>query len=185
MLGCTRLPKNIQLEYNSEEARIINKQTLTNKAWFGRAIAATGILSTVTIVILFNIFIMFPLWFSFLLFLIFFALFYYLLEPYIEAMYLYTKRPQKIDEGVFIGKGKFIQIKDKNSYLIASPTAKCIAPHCPGKITVVHAPPKEVPRLNKKYVGICTHTGKDHSYYIDYNLVATPERFDWSLPRKE
>ena len=185
------LPKNIRLEYNPEEAKTISKQVVKRKAWLGYWIIAIGVLVTIVGLLVFNFLIMFPQWLSLLLLSIFSVLFYYLLNPYIEAIKLYNKRPRnnkrprKTDEAVFIGKGKFMQIKDRKDYLIYYPTAKCTVPHCPGRITVVDAPPKEIPRLNKKYVGVCTCAGTDHSYFIDYNLLATLERFDWSQPKKQ
>ena len=83
----------------------------------------------------------------------------------------------------YMGKQKFIEKIDNDTYSIFKLTAPCIHRGCDeGKIVVVDAPPKEVPNLEKPYVGICSLCGRDHSYRIDHNFIATQERFDWSEP---
>ena len=94
-------------------------------------------------------------------------------------MYLYSKKPKKLEEAIFVGKGRLMEINDSNNFITYTPTAKCIYPNCHknhgGMINIVNAPQKEISRLGKIYIGICSVAGKDHSYHIDNILVATDE----------
>ncbi|WP_309729655.1 SEFIR domain-containing protein [Chamaesiphon sp. OTE_75_metabat_556] len=47
------------------------------------------------------------------------------------------------------------------------------------KIVLVKAPPREVSKLSKNFIGICNKGCIDHSYCIDDIRVATKATFDW------
>ena len=177
--------KCVQLEYDLKRAQIINMQRLSKKAWRGYWIRTIEILMCIFGVIALFKFAFLSSWYLLILTPIVLAIGYFLLKPYLEAMHLHSNRPLDKEKAIFIGRGRFMKIKDKNNFLVYSPTAKCIYPYCTeGKIIVVDAPVKEISRSGKKYVGICTEGKKDHSYHIDRIGVATPERFDWSRPEK-
>lgn len=101
------------------------------------------------------------------------------LNPYSDKIRLYNKKPQTVGKFVYVGKGRVIEIYNNTHFIVYRPTAKCIYPHCYGKIILVNAPPREVLQTGKQCVGICSVGEKDHSYRIDNILVATPERFNW------
>jgi len=173
--------EHIQLGADLDNAQRVSKRKLRKQAWSGYLICAFGI-------ILFAIFIIFNFsnprntvsqWY--LIILIPSAIvFAHFLSPYLDVMSLFYNRPKKLDETIFVGKGRLMKIKNNTHFLIYNPTAKCIYPNCSeGKIIIAYAPEREVSRLSKKYVGVCSIAGKDHSYYIDNIGVATPERFDW------
>ena len=64
-------------------------------------------------------------------------------------------------------------------------SAACIYPHCKGKIILTAAPSKERALKTRSYVGICSACGRDHSYRIDSNGVATrAPNMDWREPEK-
>ena len=177
-----KIIKHIQLEADLDNAQKISKRKLRKQAWSGYLISAFGI-------ILFTIFIIFNFlnyggvllqWYLIIL-IPAILVFFYFLNPYLDVMHLFYNRPKKLDKAIFVGKGRLMTIKNDTHFLIYNPTAKCIYPGCSeGKIIIVYAPDKEVSRLGKKYVGVCSRAGRDHSYYIDNIGVATPERFDWS-----
>ena len=173
--------KHIQLEANLDNAQRVSKRKLRKQAWSGYLICALGI-------ILFAIFISFNFlntgsilsWWYLIVLIPAIIIFVYFLKPYLDAMSLFYNRPTKSDEAIFVGEGRLMEIKNNTHFLIYNPTAKCIYPNCSeGEIIIVYAPNREVSRLGKKYVGVCSIAGKDHSYYIDNIGVATPERFDW------
>lgn len=175
-------PRYVKLEADLEKARRISKRELKNKAWRGYVISTIGILLFLVITIS-PIFIMpsiaFSVWQIIILGLIV-ASFVYFLKPYFEEMYLYQKRPANIKEAIFIGRGRLMEDDNKGGYLIYNPTAPCIYPCCTeGKIIIADAPPREMLRLGKTFVGVCSSAGKDHSYRLDHIWVATPEQFDW------
>ena len=179
--------KCIQLKYDLERSRVINMQRLSREACRGYWIRTIAILMCIVgVIALFKFeFIFLSSWYLLILLTAVLAICYFLLKPYFEAMHLHSNRPLDRKKAIFIGRGRFMKIKDKNNFLVYSPTAKCIYPYCTeGKIIVVDAPVKEISRSGKKYVGICTEGKKDHSYHIDRIGVATPERFDWSRPEK-
>ena len=69
---------------------------------------------------------------------------------------------------------------DEGDCLIYSFTASCIYTCCHlGKIVITDASPREISRIGKKFVGICSAAGNDHSYLIDNIFVAKPDQFDW------
>lgn len=175
-------PQYIQLEANLEQSYRISRRKLKNRAWKGYFISAVGIILYLGLTIgllLIKPDIVFSTWHIIIL-VATMASFIYVLKPYLDDMSLYYKRPKKFHQAIFVGQGRFIEEKDEDSYLVYKPTAACIYPCCnEGKIVVTNAPPREVSRLGKTYVGICSIAGKDHSYRIDHIWVATPESFDW------
>ncbi len=78
----------------------------------------------------------------------------------------------------YIGGGEFAGRGDGNYYVISSLEAPCIYPHCNGRILVTGTPLREQGKY-RDFVGICSVADKDHSYKVDYNMVATPVKFDW------
>jgi hypothetical protein len=91
----------------------------------------------------------------------------------------------KTEMPAYVGNGSFIQDNGEGEYLIYSLTAPCIYPCCnKGKIVITNAPPKEISRIGKNFVGVCSVAGNDHSYRIDNIFVAKPDQFDWSAPKK-
>lgn len=164
-------PKYVQLEPDLEKAHSIRKNTLRDKAWWGYlGVFFVGLPLFVLAMISMRtwlFFIAIPViaisgWFSG------------------EAMHLYSKRPRRAEEASFVGQGKLMEDDGKGSYLIYPCTASCIYPCCEkGKIVINNAPPREVSRLGKTFVGVCSIAEKDHSYRLDHIWVATPEQFDW------
>jgi Putative DNA-binding domain len=185
--GTGALPHWVQLKVDSEGKRRISKQHLRNRAWRGYLLGFFGII--VVFLVWASLFFMLshPS-FGIALFLpaLLTAIFCYFLQPYFDEMELYYKKPRTLKENSFVGRGRFMSLDDnKNSYLIYKLTAPCIYPCCyEGKIVVTDAPPREIVRLGKTFVGVCSVCGKDHSYRIDFNLVATRDQFDWRAPSK-
>jgi hypothetical protein len=173
----------IQLEANLEQSYRISGQKLRKQALKGYSISIIGIffLYFGLYISLFLAMPNFLLWiWNIAILLVIPIFFWYFIRPYFDEMYLYYKKPKKVHQCVFIGQGRFMEKNDVDSYLVYNPTADCIYPCCnEGKIIVADAPPREVHKLGKKYVGICSKTGKDHSYRIDSILVATKDNFDW------
>jgi hypothetical protein len=175
--------ESIQLDKNLAQSYRISKRKLESQAWKGCFISIFGIVLYVTLTIgLWRIKpdVVFSTWHIIILLAIMFS-FLYLARPYLEDMRLYYKRPKKSQQSIFIGQGRLMEKEDESSYLIYSPTAPCIYNCChEGKIVLADAPPREVPRLGKTCVGICSITGRDHSYTIDGILVATVRKdLDW------
>jgi hypothetical protein len=184
--GTRSLPHWVRLEVDSESKRRISKQCLRNREWRGYLLGFFGII----VIFLFwaSLFFM-PSFFvgiSLFILALLTAIFCYFLQPYVDEMKLYYKKPRTLKEDPFVGRGRFMSLDDnKNSYLIYKLTAPCIYPCCyEGKIVVTDAPPREVMLLGKTFVGVCSVCGKDHSYRIDANLVATRAQFDWRAPSK-
>lgn len=175
-------PRYIKLEADLEKARRISRKKIKNKAWRGYFIGISGTLLYLGVTIS-PLFIMsnigFSIWHIIVLGIIITS-FVYFIKPYFEEMYLYRKRPKNIKEAIFVGQGRLMEDDNKGGYLIYNPTAPCIYPCCnEGKIIIANAPPREVSRLGKTFVGVCSIAGKDHSYRLDRIWVATPEQFDW------
>jgi hypothetical protein len=109
------------------------------------------------------------------------------MKPYFEGgeMKFYYLILSKAEMPAYVGQGRFIhQDNGEGEYLIYSLTAPCIYPCCNmGKIVITDTPPKEISRLGKKFVGVCSVAGNDHSYHIDNIFVARPDQFDWSDPK--
>lgn len=91
----------------------------------------------------------------------------------------YLRKPKSKEQSKYIGNGKLIGINDKDNYLVAPVHGPCIYPHCKGIINLTATPPREVGRIAKEFVGICSLAERDHSYIVDYNLVATRASLDW------
>lgn len=181
-------PQHIQLEANLEQSYRISRRKLQKQAWKGYFISIIGILLFFGLIIvpLLTIPNVVSSAWHFIILIIIMTPFIYVLNPYLEKMHLYSKRPRKANEAIFVGQGRFMEKEDEDSYLVYNPTADCIYPCCnEGKIVVANAPLREVSRLGKTYVGICSLAGKDHSYRIDYIWVATPDSFDWRAPDKK
>jgi Putative DNA-binding domain len=178
-------PQYIRLEADLDKAHRISKYELESKAWRGYLIGIIGILICFGVVfslllLISNIF----LWICFIIALgaTFFS-FDYFLKHYSETMRLHIKRPRNTEEASFIGQGRLMKNDNEGGYLIYNPTAPCIYPCCnEGKIVISDAPPREVSRIGRTFIGVCSVAGKDHSYRLDYILVATPEQFDWRAP---
>jgi Putative DNA-binding domain len=168
-----KAPLYIKIEADLEKAHKISKQKLRNKALRGYLIGIIGLLIFCVLYFKGQEFISFFVLITFACFAI----------PCLEEMYLYWKRPRNINEANYIGNGRLMEDNREGSYLIYNPTAACIYPCCnEGKIVLSDAPPMEFSKTGKKYIGVCTIARKDHSYRIDYNRVATPAQFDWSVP---
>jgi hypothetical protein len=166
-------PKYVQLEPDLENARSITKKNLRNKAlwgYFGTFLIGFPLLLLAITSLTWVFFLAIPTiaifcWFNG------------------EAMYLYSKRPRSSEEASFVGQGNLMEDDGKGSYLIYRRTASCIYPCCKkGKIVLTNAPPREVSRLCKTFVGVCSIAGTDHSYYVNRIWVATPDKFDWRSP---
>jgi len=99
----------------------------------------------------------------------------------IKAWGRYRHRPYVREEAVYLGDGQFIEIDDDGqSWWQYSHSAPCIYPHCSGFIKVVNAPPRERQLRQRIFVGVCNKWGKEHSYRLDGELVATPfADMDW------
>jgi hypothetical protein len=106
----------------------------------------------------------------------------------IKEINLYSKRPKSKNEVVFVGNGKLMEDDGIDEYSIYSRTAPCIYSNChekhEGMIVIVNAPQREVSRIRKSFVGICSIGGEDHSYSIDNIWNATKDEFDWRAPEK-
>jgi hypothetical protein len=194
--GTKSLPTWIQLEVDLENERRIPKQKLKKKAWRGYFISLiflVALLSTFVallgtsfgpIVLWYHITV--STWYLIALFSIF-PIFIYFIKPYIEGgeMKFYYLILSKAKMPAYVGQGSFIRENGEGDYLIYSFTAPCIYPCCNmGKIVIADAPPKEISRIGKKFVGVCSVAGNDHSYHIDNIFVAKPDQFDWSAPNK-
>lgn len=98
-----------------------------------------------------------------------------------DSFWIYKNRPKHSNVSNFIGKNRIIQEDENRMYwLIYSRSADCIYSHCDGKIIVDWAPEREKKMRDRPYVGICSKCGREHSYRLDYNWVATkaPD-MDW------
>ena len=171
-----------QLVRNKSEATVISKRILRKKAWRGYAIGT--IFSAAVIYSLLKFFTL-----STLHLLIFFLVFGIPASiygyRYGDTMFLYHRRPRELGVANYVGRGRLMEDDGDGSYFLYLPTADCIYPYCnEGKIVIESAPLREISRLGKSYVGICSVAGKDHSYHLDNILVATPERFDWRPLRR-
>lgn len=153
---------------------------LKNKAQIGYFIIITYLLLIGVAII--PLFMMtdtaFSTWNIVILFFIIFS-FPYFLKPYLDEMRMYKNRHISNSEAVYVGQGRFMKSNHEAGYLIYNRTTPCIYPCCEGKIVIVDAPPREILRLGKKFVGICSIAGKDHSYRIDHIGVAFSEQLDW------
>lgn len=163
-------PRYVQLEPDLEKAHSVRKNNLRNKAWWGYFGVLIGSL-------LFVLAAMTSMtWVFFIAIPVIFISFW----SNGAEMNLYSKRPRRAEEASFVGQGKLMEDNGKGSYLIYPCTASCIYPCCEkGKIVITNAPPREVSRLGKTFVGVCSIAKKDHSYRLDHIWVATPEQFDW------
>ena len=177
--------KSIRLEPTSK--KVLHKKKLKNKVLKGLTI---GIIGLIIYIIFFKLIIhisilniALPVIKIFLL-IILFLVYMYFLFPYIDKLNIYTIifvcKHNLENEAIFIGKGRFIEDRNQNYFLVYKLKAKCIYPYCKGEIIAVDAPHKEIKKTGKKYVGICSLAGKDHSYFIDHIGVATKKNIDWS-----
>jgi hypothetical protein len=96
-----------------------------------------------------------------------------------RSWYIYRNLPRKKDSACFVGNNQVVEADNDGMVYLYSRHAKCIYPNCDGSIILAHAPPREVGRLGKTFVGICSICGKDHSYELDYIWNAYPQKFDW------
>ena len=103
----------------------------------------------------------------------------------LRNLYILVKAHQHKGNAAFIGKHEVCEEDSSNGNIhIYKVSGNCIYPDCTGKVILEHTPPRELKRLSNSYVGICSVCGKDHSYKVDFNLVATPEKFDWRPKEK-
>lgn len=178
----------VKLKPDSDNISRIKKSELRNKAWKGYFIISISTITYFAIVI-YDILvssIIFLTGYHLIGLILMVGCFVYFFKSYLEAAYLYFKRPKNTTKAIFIGNGRFMEDDSKENYAIYKPTARCIYPCCnQGKIIVTAAPPREISRIGKDFIGLCSVGGKDHSYRLDDLLVATPEYFDWrSLQQK-
>jgi len=100
----------------------------------------------------------------------------------------YHRRPATEGGSVYLGDGQFME-KDGGDeswwqYTLAAPCIYSCPGHvCPGYIRVVNAPAREKQRRLRAYVGVCSEWGREHSYRIDGEHIATccPD-MDWREP---
>jgi Putative DNA-binding domain len=182
--------QDIVLEVDLESIEKIPKRDLQNKAWRGRYISAIGvtICIPITLVIYLNgNNIALQIIGALALVTVAYYFFFHFPRPYFREMNLYSNRPRGKDKVMFIGDGKLME-DDGTEYLIYTRTAPCIKSNCHekygGRIAIVDAPPREVSRIRKSFVGKCSVGGEDHSYFIDNIWNATPAKFDWRTPEK-
>ena len=98
----------------------------------------------------------------------------------LRDFYILLNIPKNNQQSRYIGKNQIIQSNSESTtVLMYCRTAPCIYPRCNGKIILVDAPEREKERISKTFVGICNVCGKDHSYVIDYNWIASPAQLDW------
>lgn len=97
----------------------------------------------------------------------------------------YLHRPRNKNEARFAGQGEIIQFKDEDNYLAGKMIAPCQHQMCSGFIHLTNTPPREAGRLQMNFVGICSISGRDHSYIVSAEWAATPAQFDWRPLDKE
>jgi hypothetical protein len=85
----------------------------------------------------------------------------------------------KVNEGKYIEPDKFLTVNEEGDYLTYCYTAPCLYPRCMGRIVVKKLPPREYERCGAGFAALCTVADQAHSYFVDYNLVATPKDLDW------
>jgi hypothetical protein len=179
-------PPDTMLNLDLESIEKMSKHYLFRKAWRGYFIRTIGIIICTLIVI--GIYLngnqfIWQAFFFIVLIITFYYFFIVLLGPYSKEINLYSKRPEDKYKVEFVGNGKLMEDDGTDEYSIYSRTAPCIYPNCheqhEGMIVLVNAPQREVPRLRKSFVGICSIGDKDHSYAIDNIWNATKEKFDW------
>jgi len=103
-----------------------------------------------------------------------------------NAIRYFVKRPKNKNEYTYVGDGQVIGINNSHSYWVDMPKAKCIYNNCNGFIYLTATPPRELGKIAKCFVGICSVGERDHSYLVDHILNATPRVFDWRpLENKE
>lgn len=171
-----------KLESSSDSEKIISKNKLRNKALKGYILTLISIVTAC----MYLFFGHTSFWLVNMILSIVLAAFfaiatiYYGNEMFLYKTIFFNSKNLKDGQSIFVGNGRFIQNYDKKSFLIYQPSAKCIYPYCDGEIIVVDAPPKEILKTGKAYVGICSVAKKDHPYDIDYNRVAKKKDIDWS-----
>ena len=171
----------IKLDRNLEQAHTISKRQLIDKALPGYFIHLVGILIGLAILVcpLFSMYIFSLSIKEGLILLIIPFCIAYLSRSCYEEMLCYFKKLTRAKQPCYIGQGKLMKDDGKGGCVIFQPTAACIYPCCNGKIVLTNAPPREILRLRKKFVGICSIGKEDHSYKIDNNWVAYKREFDW------
>jgi Putative DNA-binding domain len=182
--------QDIVLEVDIESIERISKHDLQNKAWRGLYITAIGLTICIPIMIFTYLNgnnIILQIIGILALVTVTYYFFFHFPKPYFREMNLYSNRPRGTDTVMFIGDGKLME-DGGTEYLIYTRTAPCIKSNCHekhgGMIAIVDAPPREVSRIRKSFVGKCSVGGEDHSYFIDNIWNATPAKFDWRTPDK-
>ncbi len=108
-----------------------------------------------------------------------FAVFWlFALYPYSYKKMLHEKMPKTLGHSEYLGAGEMLVNYSDDTYFISKPFARCSEPYCEGNIILDDCPDREKEHRNRAYVGKCSTADWDHSYEIDYNLVASPTKFD-------
>jgi Putative DNA-binding domain len=186
------LPPSDYTRFSREKIREFSKKNLKQKAWKGFMLTGLGVVLLISVIfIFFNLFLssFSILFYIGILFGTVLICHFYFSGPSSQEMCLYLRRPKVANMSIFIDQGKFsgnfIEDSGDGNYAILKPLAKCIYHYCEGEILITNAPPRERSRLSKSFVGICSVSGRDHSYRVDHNLVATKEKFDWGPLEKK
>lgn len=107
-----------------------------------------------------------------------------LLRPHFRDWRRFMNRPRESRVATFVGEDEVMEDAGEVWHFYKL-RAACIYPHCKGKIELTDAPPRERALRTRSYVGICSICGRDHSYRIDGNGVATrAPNMDWRKPEK-
>jgi SEFIR domain len=178
-----------KLEVDLSSRIIISKQKLKSRAWRGRYILMIFLALLLGVMItLFTMPSIFGLAGYFIFPSIFIGIiripFIFHLKRYLEDMYIYNNRPSNPKTPNVINNGRLIEDYCEDSYLIYKRTAACLYDFCEGKIVLSKAPPREIEKIGKTFVGICSEGGTDHSHFVDSIWVAIKKNFDWRDPER-
>ena len=99
--------------------------------------------------------------------------------PHIRSGQILGRLPKNKNEASYIGNNEIVGESENGKITTYQRSAACIYPNCTGRIVLTNAPQREISYLGKNFVGICSLSGRDHSYRIDYVWNAYPEKFDW------
>lgn len=105
--------------------------------------------------------------------------FHYSRWDYYRMFVLGSSQSRNYQDGIYFGNGRILRIDEFGNCITYEKIADCTYYDCQDKVYLVDAPPRERKSLQNKFVGVCSKSGKDHTYAVDSNWIGHPRLFDW------